>query len=194
MNPDEPGPLADVDCRPDGGRWSLVFVRDLRHPPHKVWAALTDPRQLQEWAPFTADRDLATTGEATLRMIEGERVEEFPASVLRAVAPTLLEYTWGDDLLRWELEPSPAGTRLTLRQTVEDRDWVPRVAAGWHLCLTVAEHLLDGRPVGPILGEDARNHGWDELHDAYAARLGIEGTGWPQDAEQPESRVGSSLD
>jgi hypothetical protein len=48
---------------------------------------------------------------------------------------------------------------------------LPKVAAGWHLCLDVAERLLDGRPIGPIRGEDARNHGWEELHDAYAEKL-----------------------
>ena len=66
------------------------------------------------------------------------------------------------------------GTRLTLRHTVEDRQWVPKVAAGWHLCLDVAEHLLDGDPVGPIRGADARNYGWDELNEAYAAKLGLD--------------------
>jgi hypothetical protein len=45
------------------------------------------------------------------------------------------------------------------------------VAAGWHLCLDVAERMLDGEPIGPIRGQDAMNHGWQELHDAYAERL-----------------------
>ena len=38
--------------------------------------------------------------------------------------------------------------------------------------LDVAERLLDGDPVGPIRGEDAKNYGWDRLHDAYAETLG----------------------
>lgn len=189
-----PGPLADVTIDDGGGRWTLVFVRTLRHPREKVWGALTDPHQLPEWAPFAPDRDLSRTGDATLRMVDGEQVEEFPARVTRAEPPTLLEYTWGDDLLRWELEASKTGTRLTLRHTVEDRDTLPKVAAGWHLCLDVAERLLDGRPVGPIVGEDARNHGWDQLHDAYAAALGTDGSAGPQDAEHPRSGVGSRLD
>jgi hypothetical protein len=96
---------------------------------------------------------------------------DLPASVRRAEPPTLLEYTWGKDLLRWELAVTDAGTRLTLRHTVEDRDWLPKVAAGWHLCLVVAEHLLDGAPIGAIRGEDAKNYGWEGLHDAYAEKL-----------------------
>jgi uncharacterized protein YndB with AHSA1/START domain len=175
MNPTsfDPGPLAEVDCRASDDRWTLVFVRDLRHPPEKVWAALTEPAQLREWAPFAADRELASPGDATLTMIDGDASEDTPAHVRRAEPPTLLEHTWGTDLLRWELAATDSGTRLTLRHTVEDREWVPKVAAGWHICLVVAEHLLDGQPIGPIRGANARNYGWDELHDAYAAKLGI---------------------
>ena len=43
-------------------QWTLVLVRELRHPPEKVWRALTDPVHLREWAPFDADRSLATAG------------------------------------------------------------------------------------------------------------------------------------
>lgn len=190
----KPGPLADVTVDDGGGRWTLVLVRTLRHPPEKVWGALTDPRRLPRWAPFAPDRDLSRTGDATLRMVDGDQVEAFPARVTRAEPPTLLEYTWGDDLLRWELEASETGTRLTLRHTVEERDTLPKVAAGWHLCLDVAERLLDGLAVDPVVGEDAKNHGWHQLHDAYAAALGLGGCGRPQDAEQPGRRDGSSLD
>jgi uncharacterized protein YndB with AHSA1/START domain len=168
----EPSAPAEVERRADGDRWTLVFVRVLRHAPERVWAALTEPAQLGAWAPFTADRDLGRTGNATLTMIDGDVTEDLPASVRRAEPPTLLEYTWGTDLVRWRLEPVDAGTRLTLEHTLHDRDWVPKVAAGWHLCLDVAERLLDGDPVGPIRGEDAKNHGWDRLRDAYAEGLG----------------------
>lgn len=177
----EPGPLVEVDCRASDGGWTLVFVRALPHPPEKVWAALTEPAQLREWAPYTADRDLSSIGDTTLTMIDGDVAEDVPASVICAEPPTLLEYTLGTDLLRWELEAIASGTRLTLRHTVKDRDWVPKVAAGWHLCLLVAERLLDGQPIGPIRGENARNYGWDELHDAYAGKLAITGSGWPDD-------------
>jgi uncharacterized protein YndB with AHSA1/START domain len=168
----EPGPPADVQRRADGDRWTLVVVRVLRHPPGRVWAALTERAQLEAWAPFTADRDLGRPGDATLTMIDGDVAEDLPASVRRAEPPALLEYTWGPDLLRWRLEPVDAGTRLTLEHTLDDRDYVPKVAAGWHLCLDVAERLLDGDPVPPIRGEDAKSHGWEQLRDEYAAALG----------------------
>ncbi len=169
----QPGPLADVDCLTGDQEWTLVFVRDLRHPPEKVWAALTDPDQVGKWAPYTVDRSLATPGDLTLTMVGGDTPQELPATVGRAEAPTLLEYSWGTSLLRWELAATGTGTRLTLRQTVEDPDWVPKVAAGWHLCIVVAEHLLAGQPIEPIRGEDAYRYGWRDLYDAYAEKLGL---------------------
>jgi uncharacterized protein YndB with AHSA1/START domain len=175
----EPSPLADVNYRQDGDRWTLVFVRDLKHSPEKVWSALTKPDQLGEWAPYTTDRDLGALGEATLTMIDGQTQEALPAKVTHAEAPKLLEYTWGGDVLRWELEPTGTGTQLTLSQSIKDKDWIPKVAAGWHLCLDVAEHLLDGDPIGPIRGSEAVDHGWTELNAAYADRLSIPDTGFP---------------
>ena len=162
---------ASVERHPDTNGWTLVFVRELRHTPEKVWAALTEPAQVGAWAPFTTDRDLGSTGDATLTMIDGDVSEDLPAEVTQSERPTLLEYRWGDDLLRWELAATEAGTELTLRHTVAERDFVPKAAAGWHLCFDVMEHLLDGQPIGPIRGRDAMNHGWQELHDEYASVL-----------------------
>ena len=39
------------------------------------------------------------------------------ATVIRVDKPTLLEYTWGDDVLRWELVATAVRTRLTLAAT-----------------------------------------------------------------------------
>ena len=167
----QPSPIAEVETTSEGDRWTLVFVRSLRHPPDRVWAALTEPDQLSEWAPFASDRDLGTPGNATLTMIDGDTAEDMPATVTRAERPSVLEYTWGTDVLRWELTPIDSGTRLTLRHTVSDEDWLPKVAAGWHLCVDVAEALLDGHPIGPIRGQDAMNYGWEELREAYAREL-----------------------
>jgi uncharacterized protein YndB with AHSA1/START domain len=173
----DPGPLAEASYHAEGDRWTLVFVRVLPHPRERVWAALCEPDQLSQWAPFDADRALGSPGPATLTMVDGDTREAMPADVVRAEPPALLEYTWGDDRLRWELEAMGDGTRLTLRHTVDDRPLLTKLAAGWHLCLVVAERLLDGEPVGVIRGSEAMDYGWQELHDAYAAELGVDATG-----------------
>ncbi len=64
----------------------------------------------------------------------------------RAEAPRLLEYSWGGNDLRWELEPLRAdGTRLTLWHNI-DRGFISWGAAGWHICFDVLDRLLAGEP------------------------------------------------
>lgn len=179
----QPGPAAaDASVRKDGSRYTLVFARELKHPPSKVWEALTDPEQLREWAPFDANRDLGKTGTATLSLVGVEKEADFESEILRADPPRLLEYTWSGDIVRWELEPTAAGTRLTLLHTVEGSEWLPKVAAGWHMCLDVAERALSGSPIGRIVAMDAKRHGWERLNAEYAERFGVENTGWPEEA------------
>jgi uncharacterized protein YndB with AHSA1/START domain len=173
------GPAGDVQVQEDGDRWTLVFVRELRHPPQRVWAALTDPAELRQWAPFDPDRNLGKAGAASLTMAGAPKPEAMAADVRRAEFATLLEYSWGEDLLRWELVATANGTRLTLKHTVKDRTWLPKVTAGWHICIDVAERMLDGDPVGRVVADEALQHGWERLNDEYAERLGITSTGWP---------------
>jgi uncharacterized protein YndB with AHSA1/START domain len=168
----DPGPPADATVVEDGDAWTLVFIRDLPHPPAKVWAALTDPERLDQWAPFAAARNLSTPGDTTLTMVDGPERNDIAATVRRAEAPELLEYTWGDDLLRWELSPVENGTRLILRHTMAAQPGMDAmVAAGWHLCLAVLSRLLDGDPVGVIRGRDATAYGFDDLRARYAEKF-----------------------
>ena len=51
-----PGPAGGAHVQKDGESWTLVLVRDLRHPPARVWEALTDPTQLREWARGMSDK------------------------------------------------------------------------------------------------------------------------------------------
>ncbi|MBC7790915.1 MAG: SRPBCC family protein [Anaerolineae bacterium] len=180
----EPSALAPVTVRQDNERWTLVFTRELQHSPERVWTALTDPAELREWAPFDSDRNLGMTGKAAFTMAGEGADEKLEETVRRAKPPRLLEHTWGGDLLRWELDPIASGTRLTLYHTLSDRTWVPKVAAGWHICLDVADRLMSGHPVGRIVGEAGKQHGWERLNDAYAERLGIASSGSPDEEEQ----------
>ena len=41
-----PGPASGAEVRKDGDKWTLILVRELRHPPEMVWEALTDPAHL----------------------------------------------------------------------------------------------------------------------------------------------------
>src|SRR5579884_2370344 len=134
-----PGPARGAQVRKDGAKWTLILVRQLRHSPDKVWQALTDPAHLREWAPFDADGNLGTVG--TVNLTWTGTATTFPAKVTRAEAPRLLEY--GD--MRWELEPTGDGTRLTLWHSI-DRHYISWGAAGWHIAFDVLARLLAGEP------------------------------------------------
>src|SRR5438477_8590439 len=91
----EPGAASGAEVRKDGEKWTLVLVRELRHPPQKVWTALTDPEHLREWAPFDSDRNLAAVGTAKLSTVGTPTPHVSETHVKRADPPTLLEYNWG---------------------------------------------------------------------------------------------------
>src|SRR3954464_2847334 len=99
----EPGAASGAQIRKAGEQWTLVLVRDLPHPPAKVWKALTEPEHLREWAPFDAHLNLGAVGPAKLSTVGRPHVSE--TRVKRADAPKALEFSWGGQDIRWELEP-----------------------------------------------------------------------------------------
>ncbi len=79
-------------------------------------------------------------------------------TVLAVDEPKLLSYTWGDDeVLRFELHPEGAGTRLVLSDQLQ-ASWAARNAAGWDDCLD----RLAGLPGDP--------GAWPRRFAAYSAR------------------------
>jgi uncharacterized protein YndB with AHSA1/START domain len=178
-----PGPASGAQVRKDGEKWTLVLVRELRHSPEKVWQALTEPAQLREWAPFDADRNLGATGSAVkLTTVGAPTPQVSETKVTRADAPKLLEYNWGSQDIRWELEASGGGTRLTLWHNI-DRRFISMGAAGWHICLDVLDHLLGGTPLGRMVGPDAMKFGgWQRLNAEYAQQFRVEAPSWPPSA------------
>jgi uncharacterized protein YndB with AHSA1/START domain len=180
-----PGPASGAHIRQDGEKWTLILVRELRHSPEKVWQAITDPAHLCEWAPFDADGSLDTAGltvKLTTVGVPGPRITE--TTVKRADAPRLLEYTWGDFDMRWELEALGSGTRLTLWTNI-GRRFIAMGAAGWHICFDVLDHLLSGTPIGRIAGPKAMNFtGWQRLNAEYTRQFEVEAPGWSPKADQ----------
>jgi uncharacterized protein YndB with AHSA1/START domain len=178
-----PSPARGAEVRKDGDKWTLVLVRELRHSPDKVWQALTDPAHLREWAPFDADRTLGTAGTAVkLTTVGAPAPHVTDTTVMRADAPKLLEYNWGGQDIRWELEKIGDGTRLTLWHNI-DRRFISMGAAGWHICFDVLDRLLGGQPVGRMVGPDVMKFGgFQKLNAEYAQQFGLESGGSAADA------------
>lgn len=172
-------PIAATLTESDGGGWTLVMQRRLRHAPVRVWPMLTRPDLLTRWSPVVPDRVLDSLGPATSR--ENPEDDPVDAEVLFVEPPHELVHRWREDTLRWTLEPLGDGTLLTLHHSFADRSTTPSYGAGWHVCLGTLSALDDfgpdrlDDPAAPsrVVGGVAVDYGWQRLYDAYAAELGI---------------------
>jgi len=174
-----PGPATGAEVRKEGGLWTLILVRELHHPPERVWKALTDPTHLNQWAPFDADGSLGTAG-ATVKLTWVGTGNTTEARVTRADFPRVLEFHG----IRWELEPLPGGTRLTLWHSIPP-GFIAWGAAGWHICFDVLDRLLLGLPIGRLAGPNAGNSSaWQRLVGEYAAQFGLDPPKWQPPAAQ----------
>jgi uncharacterized protein YndB with AHSA1/START domain len=147
----------------------LRFVRQLAHPPHTVWRALTEREQLASWFPQRVVVERWAVGEAV--RFEDARVPEatFDGEVRCFDPPRVLEFSWGTDVIRLEVEPHGDGTRLTLLDTIDQLGKAARDGAGWHTCLDRLEHGLDGS--APPWTTSER---WRAVHPAYVEQFGAE--------------------
>jgi uncharacterized protein YndB with AHSA1/START domain len=157
------GQLANTAAGPQ-----LRFTRRLPHPPEKVWRALTETEHLRAWFPSRIVGEWRPG--ATLRFVDDEEREEpFAGRVVVVEPPRVLEFMWGTDRLRFELQPDGDVTILTLIDTIDDIGKGARDGAGWHECLDFLEAALEGQKPTPKPGEI-----WQQVHPKYVAEFGPE--------------------
>jgi uncharacterized protein YndB with AHSA1/START domain len=138
-------PYGTIETR-DDGVYVLRYERALRHPIEKVWAALTDPAQVEEWW-ARAEVELTEGGRARIEWLNGDAVAE--GRITRLEPPRAIEFdTDIHGRLLWELRPDGDRTHLTLTVTADlPDDHLASVRAGWHSHIDFLEDALDGRPV-----------------------------------------------
>lgn len=151
------GTLETVDGRP-----ALRFERRLEHPVERVWRAVTEPSELAEWfvapVPWTP--------------VAGETFESYgqSGSITELREPETLAWTWGNEAFRFDLRPEGDGCLLVFTHVLDDHILPAQHAAGWETYLDRLEAMLAGAPISE---EDAH---WQigELHERYAAKLGLD--------------------
>ncbi|GAB2480631.1 hypothetical protein GCM10027030_13320 [Luteococcus sediminum] len=147
-----------------------------------VWRHLVDPSLLAGWSPVVPEHGLDVAG--TNRCREREQDQWVDATVTEVRAPWFLEHRWGAEALTWQLAPSGEQTQLHLVHELSESSMAAQVAAGWHLCLTVLRRQLQGIDTPRCVGQDALDHGWEELREAYAADFAERFTEEQQQQEQ----------
>lgn len=154
----------------DGG-FVLRFERHLAHPVERVFRAVTEPAELAGWFPGKVEIDLVVGGRAKFTDSGLDIDPELLASegtVTELDPPHLFAFTWGRDLLRFELRPEPSGCLLVFTHSFAGRASAPRSAAGWSVCLDLLTAML--------AGTKADTEVWTRYFERYRDDLGTEGT------------------
>lgn len=169
-------PADGVLERAADGQHRLRFERRLAHPVERVWAALTEPRQLAAWL-AEADIELVEGGRAELRWQNTDQNGNSTVAhgtIARLEPPRLLEIaTDVHGRLCWQLRPDGAGCALTFSATIDlPGELLPVVLAGWQLHLDHLAGALDGHAVNWSSWRDDYWGRWEELRAAYARIIG----------------------
>jgi uncharacterized protein YndB with AHSA1/START domain len=145
-----------------GDAVDLRYERYYPRAIETVWAALTDPERLRDWI-----------GQARVEPRLGGRYELFvdrarpmTGQILTWEPPRLLEFSWdtGDapaTVVRWELAPDGAGTRLILTHKGMGFEWIGLVLPGWHVHLELLGSVLLDH--APLLSMER----WREMQSVY---------------------------
>lgn len=110
---------------------SLTWERGHHVSVERLWACLTDPKELEAWMGCgSVAIDLRLGG--TVRFFDGPNPE---VGVIVALEPERrIAYTWGDSLavVDWQIAPAEHGCRLTLTKSGMPEERAAGWGAGWH--------------------------------------------------------------
>jgi uncharacterized protein YndB with AHSA1/START domain len=167
------GTYLEIDGSP-----ALHFERSLPHSAERVWRAITDPAEIQHWFPAAVDYEPRVGAPMSFRF---DDPDEPPTGgkVTELDPPRLFAFDWGEEQLRFELEPADDGCRLLFTHFLSESIQAARDAAGWEMCLQQLDRLLAGEDAeAPGVGPTPE---WRDLYDKYVEE------GLPSGAEIPGS-------
>lgn len=143
----------------DRTRPAVRLERWLPDPPPVVWLALTESEQLRSWFPcdVIVEGGLWEVGAAITFPFPPEVIDvTLTGKVLEVDEPSVLAFSWGDEVLRFELTPQDHGTLLVLIDELPPGA-AARNAAGWDVCLDRLAGLNPARDT------------WRSRFDVYSA-------------------------
>jgi uncharacterized protein YndB with AHSA1/START domain len=155
----------------DDGRHQVRFERRLKHPIDRVWAAITEPGEIEAWL-ARAELEPQLGGRVRLEWLNTGDAEVVARGTVTAFdVPRRLELaTDAHGTLTWELQPDGDATDLTLTVVLAMPDeHVTENVAGWHVHLDFLDDWLDDgtRVDWPNWPRER----WDAIHERYAASM-----------------------
>lgn len=138
------------------------FTRSLDYSIEKVWGVLTENDNLSKWMAHLEIVDLRINGLIKFNFNDGsDQYEEFKITDYENQA--ILEFQWGQDTVRFEIQSKESNCILILKEYItEITDHTPKDLAGWHMCLTSFQKVLDGEPI-----EDPTSEEFEGLFEQY---------------------------
>jgi uncharacterized protein YndB with AHSA1/START domain len=153
------GTLETIDGRP-----ALRFERRLAHSVERVWRAVSEPAELERWFPAAAEWTPAA----------GETFEAggTTGEVTDVDAPHRLAWTFAGERYSFELAAHGSGCLLVFTHVFDDVTRAAQTATGWEAYFSRLEpHLAGG-----FLSEAEAHEPWEEVHERYAERFGVDPT------------------
>ena len=154
------------------------FERTFPHAPARVWAAITDPDRLAKWFPTTVEFDELRSGAPIVFRFTDHPIGPMSGAFREVSPPRRLSFTWGDDVLTFELEERDGGAacRLSFSVVLDSADKAARDSAGWDDCLDMLDAVVAGEsPERPWVSGS-----WRARYDEYKRQ------GFPATAPIPE--------
>ncbi len=132
----------------------------------RVWAALTEPDLLGQWAPYVPEAPL--TRVAPFISAADDPAGPVDLSVTDVLEGYRLGMHWGPERLSWQLAPAGSSTQLQLAHTLSNRRLAARMAAGWQIGVERLNasrfHALETSYEQSIVANNADD--WDEVAPA----------------------------
>jgi uncharacterized protein YndB with AHSA1/START domain len=171
--PTPTGQYEQVDGRP-----LVRFERTFPHPMSAVWRAITDPSQLETWFPTTVEFSELRAGESIAFRFTTHDLPPMEGVFREVDVPRRLVFTWGDDVLTFELSEEDGGDacRLAFSVVLDDAGKAARDSAGWESCLDMLALAAAGETPARPAGTGA----WEEYYEHYRE------AGFPATAEIPQ--------
>ena len=136
---------------------TLRFVRVVKHPPERVWRAITDERELRTWMTFRVKFEARVGGRAEFFGEDEQVSPRIDGKVFIFEPPRTLAYSFYDPrtpehievgerdwTVRWDLEPVGDGCRITFIQRNLPGAVLWGVGEGWHGFLLQLVAYFDG--------------------------------------------------
>lgn len=139
------------------------FQRDYPVEIDLVWRMLAENNYLQKWFADLEIETLEEGGKILFDMKDGS-FEEMTITSLSV--PNVLEYTWGNDLVRFDVTSSETGTHLIFKETISKvTGHTPKDITGWHICLDVIDAILSNEELPD------RQLSYNELYPVYEEKF-----------------------